>query len=859
MVYDPATNEQIVQTQAEFFQEASDAILNLTAEEILDGKDDFNGTIEEWLQFKQVSFAKVAEEAAKRAEEVYGYVPQAIRQTIELAYDIGETTAAAELLSAGIQPDLGAGFQSLADFAIDGLVDSAVNRVQNRMNRLQITRSINDAYANTTEAAAAKVLAGLPLDTAVEDAVDDLLEQGIKEINVGNRKMGIDAYAETSIRTIAGNAQVQGSIDRYQDSGEYLVWITDSPMECSLCRKFEGKVLRTTEDLDKIPKKFHNRKTLEYAKSKGLFHPNCTHSAQMYIEGFSTPPKDTNDAANEERRNKIRRLQKLERKNKNKQKFWNENGSPRRAALAKKRAAQYREQRRRFEALIERKSLGWFTGEDRLRRLAAANGVPEALIEQAGGNLPQLNKLAAKTGFDPRLTSAQVRLDVDAVRTPPDIKEYGVSNLNDLQDDVKKDLQLRWQRYFESDVGQMNFLEDDNKFHQPPAIPDDAKKSKSAFKRIVGRKGKYKNEYGRWKWNDAKSKPEIIWADDLKAEWEADIDNFIAEEIAGGAQADKQQILAGGLPSSGKTFNLKNQGYDIDSYVTVNPDRFKVRIILNKYATKIDKRINKNMSDVFINDATFGAGSKLTKKHPVYLSLKSVHPDIADKILDKTFDKSMLEEIREELVALTNIGDTGLYGLEAANIIHEESSAITKAAQYRASKDGLNLIHDVTMGSKKPEDVIRDIIAKHDYENPEIMFISYRKEDAVSSVVDRYLRGNFDNLETTGRGGRYVMSDVLDSATKRVDANDSVGRTLELLGREAITDNEIYLVELLESDIAPENAEDVRIINRYTEPDPDPRSNFKSIRLQVDKVDGKFVVRRKARGGIDGLSEYKGE
>ena len=48
MVYDPATNEQIVATQAEFFQEISDAILNLTAEEILDGKDDFNGTIEEW-------------------------------------------------------------------------------------------------------------------------------------------------------------------------------------------------------------------------------------------------------------------------------------------------------------------------------------------------------------------------------------------------------------------------------------------------------------------------------------------------------------------------------------------------------------------------------------------------------------------------------------------------------------------------------------------------------------------------------------------------------------------------------------------------------------------------------------------
>tara|TARA_R100000231_G_C5330331_1_gene166264 strand:- start:2222 stop:6010 length:3789 start_codon:yes stop_codon:yes gene_type:complete len=860
MVYDPATNEQIVATQAEFFQEISDAILNVTAEEILDGKDDFNGTIEEWLQFKQAAFANLASKTASQADEAYKFIPQAIRQTVELAYDIGETTASAELLSAGIQPDLGAGFQGLAEYAIDSLVDAAVNRVQNRMNRLQITRSVNDAYAQTTEIAAAKVLGGVPLDTAVEDAVDDLLEQGIKEINVGNRKMGIDAYAETSIRTIAGNAQVQGSIDRYNDTGEYLVWITDSPMECKLCRPFEGKILRTTEDLEKIPKKYHKKKSLEYAKGKGLFHPNCTHSAQIFIEGFSVPPKDTNDAENEQRRNKIRRLQKLERKNKNKAKFWKENGSPKRAALAKKRAAQYREQRRRFEALIERKSLGWFTGEDRLRRLAAANGVPQQLIEQAGGNLPALNKIAAKTGFDPRLTSARVRKDVDLVRVAPDVKDYGFDNLADLKKNNKEgynDLLIRTQRYFEADVGQMNFLEDSNRFHQPPAIPEDAKKSKSAFKRIVGRKGKYKNEYGRWKWNDKKGKPEIVWSDAHKQEMLDDVEQFIQEEIAGGAERAKKQILAGGLPSSGKTFNLKAQGYNADKYVTVNPDRFKVRIILNKYGTKIDKRINKNMSDVFINDPKFGANSILTKDHPVYVNLKSVHPDIADDILDKTFDKSTLEEIREGLVAKTNIGDTGLYGLEAANIIHEESSTMTKIAQDLASEDGLNIIHDVTLGSRKPIDVIDDLVTNAGYEKPEIMFISYRKEEAVTSVIDRYLRGNFDNIESTGRGGRYVMSDVLEGQTKKVNAGDGVSSTLELLGRDAITDNEIFLAELLDNpNIAPDNVEDVRIINRYSVKDPDPRSNFKSVRLQVDKVNGKFVVRRQAGSELDGLAEY---
>ena len=163
------------------------------------------------------------------------------------------------------------------------------------------------------------------------------------------------------------------------------------------------------------------------------------------------------------------------------------------------------------------------------------------------------------------------------------------------------------------------------------------------------------------------------------------------------------------------------------------------------------------------------------------------------------------------------------------------------------------------MGSKKPENVIRDIIEKHDYNKPQVMFIAYQKEDAVISTIDRYLRGNFDNIETTGRGGRYVMSSVLESATKMVDNDVNVGRTLELFGREAITDNEIFLVELLESDIAPDDAEDVRIINRYSRDDPNPRSNYKSIRLQIDKVDGKFVVRRQVTSDLDGLAEYKGD
>ena len=103
----------------------------------------------------------------------------------------------------------------------------------------------------------------------------------------------------------------------------------------------------------------------------------------------------------------------------------------------------------------------------------------------------------------------------------------------------------------------MNFLEDSNKFHQPPALPDDAKKSKSAFNRIVGRKGKYKNEYGRWKWNDAKSKPEIIWADDLLDEWEEDAMGGIYADLTD-EELKNAQIMAQGKADAARTKDKEN-------------------------------------------------------------------------------------------------------------------------------------------------------------------------------------------------------------------------------------------------------------------------------------------------------------
>jgi len=863
MVYDPAYNEQIADTYAEVFRDINDFLVEITAESILEGKN-YDGSIENWLAFKQTHLKRLTEQASKAADDAFGAIIPSVKGAVEVAYSIGEQTAVAELLSAGIQTDVSGGFQTLAEYSIDGLIDSIANRFQKRVNKLDIVRSTNDVYAQVTESAAALVTSGVAtLEEAVEIAVDKFLDEGIKSVNLGNRKMRLDAYAETSIRTISGNAQVQGSLDRYEDADQYLSWVSDSPMECEQCREWEGKILRTTNDLEKLPEKYRNYPSLETAKADGLFHPNCTHSLQVYIEGYSTPPKDTNDAANEERRNKIRRLQRLERTNKLKEKIYKADGQTNRAKGARERAARYRKERRQFEAQIERKSLGWFTGEDRLRRLAEANGIKPEVLEAAQGNLPRLNKLAAKTGFDPRLVSTQVRKGVADTQLP-DIKDFDVDSFDDLTIAEQKSLRLQYNKYFEGEFGIMNQLEAEGKFHNPPTLPENVQKyNKSQFDKWIEKNGsKYSNEYGSWEWNTKKNKPDFIWNDALEANtWTPEIEQFLAEAEAAGALKDKKQVVAGGLPSSGKTFTLANKAkdpslktYNLEEYVTVNPDDFKTRIIFRDYASKTDQAIDKLMSDTFINDDKFGAGSDLGFTNPIMKKLKIHHPEIYDEVFGKTFDKSTLTEIREGIASKVAIGDTGLFGYEAANILHEESSAMTKKAQDLASDAGYNMIHDVTMGSAKPINLVDDLVNLKNYDPAEVMFIMYTEEQARATVVDRYIRGNFTNLSTTGgRGGRYVMSSVIDSSTKKVKTKAGFkNKTQDLLGRDAVTDNEVFLNELLQSDNVSTDLDDIQIINRYSDIDP-ATGQAKAYRIELELKDGKIVAKRSSRG-VDGLA-----
>lgn len=113
--------------------------------------------------------------------------------------------------------------------------------------------------------------------------LDDFASKGITGfVDKAGRGWSLESYSEMAVRTGTGQAALQGHMDRLQENGLDLVIISDAPRECHLCAPWEGKVLSISgKDLE--------HPSLESARSAGLFHCNCRHSASLYQEGV-TPP-----------------------------------------------------------------------------------------------------------------------------------------------------------------------------------------------------------------------------------------------------------------------------------------------------------------------------------------------------------------------------------------------------------------------------------------------------------------------------------------------------------------------------------------------------------------------------------------
>lgn len=115
------------------------------------------------------------------------------------------------------------------------------------------------------------------------------------------RKWEMRSYVEMAVRTHTANVMVDAHVDRIASAGVRLVVVSQAPYECDLCKPWEGKVLEVGGPSGKHEVTVRRAGgggsitvqvagSLDEARAKGLFHPNCRHNITAYLPGFSREP-----------------------------------------------------------------------------------------------------------------------------------------------------------------------------------------------------------------------------------------------------------------------------------------------------------------------------------------------------------------------------------------------------------------------------------------------------------------------------------------------------------------------------------------------------------------------------------------
>jgi hypothetical protein len=258
-------------------------------------------------------------EVRRDAEEIVGRLGReavpAVAEAVRAGHDLGVTAAAADLKAAGNDAAAAAG-AALGDLA--HILEDA--KARTRALDLQVLRATTDAYQRSVVDATARVLDGsMTRRQASAQVVARLGEQGLTVTDSRGRRWETGAFAEMSVRTAAGQAAVQGHVDRLRAAGHDLVVVSDAPQECHLCRPWESKVLslgaagrgdlRVSSRLGDGMVTVHVAGTLAEATAAGLFHPQCRHRLAAFLPGVTKPPTHTEDPEGDRLRQRQRALE----------------------------------------------------------------------------------------------------------------------------------------------------------------------------------------------------------------------------------------------------------------------------------------------------------------------------------------------------------------------------------------------------------------------------------------------------------------------------------------------------------------------------------------------------------------------
>ena len=234
-----------------------------------------------------------------------------------------------------------------ADDALETL-RAAISRPQ----ALQVLRGVQSRLQQLQASLVSPALVGdQTVRQVTEQFVRQVAERGPFEFrDRRGRRWDLDAYADTSARTVIAQAQTEVRVSGMVADGLNLGRVSDSPLECPVCRPWEGRIVSLgSEAVEGYP-------SLRSAVRAGLFHPNCTHSIESVSQDSPSDETPEEDPEGFRLLQTQRRLERRSRVLQREQALWPKGSDEYRQAGAKRRAV-----RARIQGLVDQQP-------DRLRR-----------------------------------------------------------------------------------------------------------------------------------------------------------------------------------------------------------------------------------------------------------------------------------------------------------------------------------------------------------------------------------------------------------------------------------------------------------------------------------------------------------
>jgi hypothetical protein len=298
--------EDLAAEVARLYQDAETALLEKLAAALAADIDS-----PRWAELKLAAIGNLRTAVETVAEALQTDTDGAVRRALVEAYGRGRQAAVAELGALDIGRELAARDALPNAPAVDRLAASLAE--DTRPVYARITRVVLDLYRSiTSRASASTLLGGLTRRQASQRALDQFANRGISGfVDAAGRSWDMATYAEMAVRSVTARAAIEGHIDALGEIGVGLVIVSNAPLECEICRPWEGETLtlsgqsgphtiqaeHATQTVGRLRRRpriipVHVAGSLVEARAAGLFHPNCRHSLAAYIPGVTTRPPD---------------------------------------------------------------------------------------------------------------------------------------------------------------------------------------------------------------------------------------------------------------------------------------------------------------------------------------------------------------------------------------------------------------------------------------------------------------------------------------------------------------------------------------------------------------------------------------